>query len=101
MSSIKALLVDDHGIVRAGTRSLLETENDIVVVGEARTASEGISKAGRMTPDVVLMEASTRCEWRGSVSEIMSQSPWVKVLMLTSVIGDEAVISALMAGASG
>ena len=102
MSGIKALLVDDHEIVRARIRTLLVTESDIVVVGECRTGSEGIREVGKRAPDVVLMEA--RLPGASGVEacrDIRSQYPGVRVLLLTSVTGDEAAISVLMAGASG
>ena len=102
MSRIKALLVDDHEIVRARIRALLEAESDIVVVGECRTGSEGIREVGKGAPDVVVMEARLPdASGVEACRDIRSQFPDVRVLMLTSVSDDEAAISVLVAGASG
>jgi DNA-binding NarL/FixJ family response regulator len=56
MSKIRVLIADDHGIVRAGIRSLLEGQRDIQVVGEASSGWEAIEQATRLQPDVVLMD---------------------------------------------
>ncbi len=56
--TIRVLLVDDHAVLRAGLRALLEAEPGIEVVGEAGTGEEGVMKAGQAHPDVVVMDLS-------------------------------------------
>ena len=93
--------MDDHEIVRARIRTLLEAESDIVVVGECRTGFEGIRDAGRRSPDAVIMEARLPdASGVETCRDIRSHFPGGRVLLLTSVSGDEATISVLMAGAS-
>ena len=54
--TIRILIVDDHAVVRSGLKLLLETEEDIVVVGEAGSADEGVRAARLEKPDVVLLD---------------------------------------------
>jgi DNA-binding NarL/FixJ family response regulator len=102
MERLKVLLVDDHEIVRAGIKALLEVEKDIEVVGEAGTAAEGIRRAGYDEPDVVVLDVRLP-DGSGveACREIRSRFPEVKVLMLTSFADEEALMSAILAGASG
>src|SRR5688500_14247926 len=55
---IRILLVDDHAVLRAGLRALLEAEDGLEVVGEAGTGEEGVAMAERLHPDVVVMDLS-------------------------------------------
>jgi DNA-binding NarL/FixJ family response regulator len=56
MSELRVLLVDDHEVVRAGIKALLDAQDDIVVIGEAGTAEEGIRRVGYDEPDVVVLD---------------------------------------------
>ena len=56
MPKLRVLLVDDHEVVRAGIKALLDAQDDMVVVGEAGTAEEGIRRAGFDQPDVVVLD---------------------------------------------
>ena len=102
MSKLKVLLVDDHEIVRAGIRALLDAEDDLVVVGEAGTATEGVRRVGFDEPDVVVLDVRLP-DGSGveACRDIRSRFPNVKVLMLTSFADEEALMSAILAGASG
>ena len=100
--AIRILLVDDHAVVRAGLRSVLETESDFVVVGEAGTVTEGIRRVGYDSPDLVIMDVRLP-DGSGveACREIRSRFPAVKVLMLTTFADEEALVAAILAGASG
>jgi two-component system, NarL family, response regulator DevR len=102
MSKLKVLLVDDHEIVRAGVKALLDAEEDLVVVGEAGTAAEGVRRVGFDEPDVVVLDVRLP-DGSGveACRDIRSRFPDVKVLMLTSFADEEALMSAILAGASG
>jgi two-component system, NarL family, response regulator DevR len=102
MSKLKVLLVDDHEVVRAGIRALLDAEDDILVVGEAGTAADGIRRVGYDEPDVVVLDVRLP-DGSGveACRDILSRFPDVKVLMLTSFADEEALMSAILAGASG
>lgn len=102
MAQLKVLLVDDHEVVRGGIKALLDAQDDMVVVGEAGTAEEGIRRVGYDEPDVVVLDV--RLPDRSGVEacrDIRERFPDVKVLMLTSFADEEALMSAIMAGASG
>ena len=100
--TINLMVVDDHEVVRTGLRAILEPEDDIRVVGEAGSAAEAIREAERLSPDVILMDV--RMAGMNGIEAcrlIKSAHPEVSVLMLTSYSEDNAVISAVVAGASG
>lgn len=99
---MRILLVDDHEIVRKGLRSLLEAEPDLEVVGEAGSAAEALRRVGFDSPDVVVLDVRLP-DGSGveACRDIRSAFPDVKVLMLTSFADEEALMSAILAGASG
>ena len=99
---IRVLLCDDHELVRRGVRTLLEADLTIDVVGEASSADEAIALAAQLEPDVVVMDV--RMPGRSGVEacrDIRSAREATKVVMLTSFTDDEALFTAIMAGASG
>lgn len=102
MEKLRVLLVDDHEVVRAGIRALLDAEDDIVVVGEAGTVAEGVRRVGYDEPNVVVLDVRLP-DGSGveACRDIRSRFPDVKVLMLTSFADEEALMSAILAGASG
>jgi len=101
--TISVFLLDDHEIVRRGVAQLLESEDDIQVIGEAGTAAQAIARIPALRPDVAILdvrlpdgEGVTVCrEIRSGVN------PPPACLMLTSYSDDEALFGAIMAGASG
>jgi len=99
---IRVLIVDDHAVVRLGLRSLLTNSNGFRVVGEAGSASESVTLTGQTRPDVVLMDVRLP---DGSGVEacrrIKQEHPDTRVVMLTSYSDEEAIVGAVMAGASG
>ena len=102
MKPIRVLLVDDHEVVRTGIKSMLDAEDDITVVGEAGTVEDGVRRVGYDDPDVVIMDVRLP-DGSGveACRDILDRFPDVKVLMLTSFADEEALMSAILAGASG
>ena len=101
-STIRVLIVDDHAIVRQGRRALLEAEDDIDVTGDAGSVEEAIRRVGLDEPDLVLMDLQLP-DGTGvdACREIRSRWPETIVLILTSFADDQALYSAIMAGAAG
>jgi DNA-binding NarL/FixJ family response regulator len=102
MTSIRVFLLDDHEVVRRGIRDVLETEPDIEVVGEAGTAAEALARVPAVRPDVAILDVRLPDDDGVSVCrELRSRMPELACLMLTSFGDDEALLSAIMAGAAG
>ena len=102
MSTIRVLVVDDHDLFRRGLREVLEEEDDIEVVGEARDGREAIQKAEELVPDVVFMDLSMPGQSGIEVTAYLTLKwPDVKVLILT--VSEEAadLFRALGVGALG
>jgi DNA-binding NarL/FixJ family response regulator len=100
---IRVLLADDQSLVLAGLRTILETEPDIDVVGQARDGSEAIRLAAELRPDVVLMDIRMPAvDGVVATQQILASGAGpTKVVILTTFDLDEYVYSALRAGASG
>jgi DNA-binding NarL/FixJ family response regulator len=95
-------LLDDHEVVRRGVRELLEAEDDLEVVGEAGTAEEAYGRIPATSPNVAILDVRLPDGDGVEVCrEIRSKHPEIACLMLTSYADDEALFSAIMAGASG
>lgn len=100
--TIRVFLLDDHEIVRRGVRELIETEEDMVVAGEAGTAEEALARIPPTAPDVALLDVRLPDGDGIEVCrEIRSGHDAIACLMLTSYADDEAVYSAILAGAAG
>jgi two-component system response regulator DevR len=100
--SLRVLLVDDHEIVRTGLKAMLDSTEDIEVVAEASTIEEAIRRSAHDNPDVVVLDVRLP-DGSGveACREIRARFPSIKVLMLTSFADEEALMAAIMAGASG
>ena len=99
---VRVFLLDDHEIVRRGLRELLEAEGDLAVVGEAGTAEEALDRIPATRPQVAVLDVRLPDGSGVEVCrEVRSRHPEVQCLMLTSYADDEALFSAIMAGASG
>src|SRR5689334_24834260 len=99
---IRILLVDDHEVVRDGVKSLINANDDMIVVAEAGSVREAIDQAMRTKPDVVVMDVRL-ADGSGieATREIRARLEKTQVLMLTSFADDEALFASIMAGASG
>lgn len=100
--TIRVLLVDDHTVLRAGLRALLEVEDDIVVVGEASTGEEGVEAVTRLKPDVVVMDLTMPgAGGLQALKDIQTLGFGTRVLILTMHSEDEYLLAVLEAGGSG
>jgi DNA-binding NarL/FixJ family response regulator len=96
------LIVDDHGLVREGLRTLLESQDGLHVVGDARTADEALALARRLRPDVVVLDV--RLPDRDGIEicgEIRDLSPETRILMCSGLSDGSALVEAAKAGADG
>jgi DNA-binding NarL/FixJ family response regulator len=99
--SVRVLIADDQSLVRAGFRLVLENHPELEVVGEASNGHEAVHSAGRLDPDVVLMDIRMPgLDGIAATREITARHP-ARVLVLTTYDLDEYVYDALQAGASG
>jgi two-component system, NarL family, response regulator DevR len=100
--AIRILLVDDHEIVRRGIAELIGTQDDLEVVGEAASVAEALARAPHVGADVAILDV--RMPDGNGIElcrELRSQLPDLSCLMLTSYADDEALVDAILAGASG
>jgi two-component system response regulator DevR len=98
----RVFLLDDHEIVRRGLRELLEAEPDFAVVGEAGTAEEALARIPATSPNVAVLDVRLPDGDGVEVCrEVRSRHPEVQCLILTSFADDEALFSAILAGAAG
>jgi DNA-binding NarL/FixJ family response regulator len=99
---MRVFLLDDHEVVRQGLKALLEAEDDLEVVGEAGTAAEALARVPALRPDVAVLDVRLPDGDGISVCrDLKSAMPGLACLMLTSFGDDDALFSAIMAGASG
>ena len=101
-SSLRLLVVDDHEVVRQGLVALLDRREGFEVVAQAGTVAESIEQARAHQPDIVVMDVRLP-DGSGieACREIRAELPGTRVVMLTSYPDEEAVLSAIIAGASG
>ncbi|MFE3857280.1 response regulator [Streptomyces griseorubiginosus] len=99
---IRVFLLDDHEVVRRGVTDLLDAEDDITVVGDAASVEHALARAPAVRPHVAVLDVRlpdgdgiTVCR------ELRSRLPELAVLMLTSFDEEDALLDAIMAGASG
>jgi DNA-binding NarL/FixJ family response regulator len=99
---VRVMIVDDHGIILAGLRSVLQTEVDIAVVADASGVKEAVRKATELKPDVVLMDVKLS-DGSGieATRSIKEACPETQILMLTVYDDQETVLKAVQAGAIG
>jgi len=99
---VRVLIVDDDGLMRAGLRGVLSSDEGIEVVGEAGDGRDGLYRARLLDPDVVLMDVRMPdLDGISATRELLAASPEVKVVVLTTFEQDDYIFGALSAGASG
>jgi DNA-binding NarL/FixJ family response regulator len=99
---IRVLLVDDHAVVRNGLRTFLALQDDIEVVGEAENGKIALAEAGRLEPDVILMDLLMPVmDGVTAIGAIKQAHPTIEIVAVTSFIEEDKVTSALEAGATG
>ncbi len=99
---IRVLIADDHAIVRRGLVAFLELQEDIEVAGEAADGEQAVAAAGRLRPDVVLMDlVMPNVDGIEEIRRIGEASPETRVVVLTSFADDERMFAAILAGAAG
>lgn len=99
---IRVVLADDHTIVRQGLRSLLASEPDIAVAGEASDGREAVALCAKLRPDVVIMDvAMPGLNGVDATRQVRKESPSTRVLILSMYAHEEHVRSAIRAGANG
>lgn len=99
---MKILIADDHPLFRGGVRNLLNTTDDLQMVGEASTGEEAVEKAAELLPDIILMDI--RMPGLNGIEAtrlIMEKHPNIHILLLTMFKDDKSVFTAMRAGAKG
>jgi len=102
MEKIRVIIADDHAVVREGTRHILEQEQDLEVVGEARDGVEAVALVEALHPDVAIVDISMPAMGGIEATErIKASRPGTAVLIFTSYDDDRYVFALLAAGAAG
>ncbi|WP_370943595.1 response regulator [Amycolatopsis sp. cg5] len=99
---IKVFLVDDHEVVRRGVADLLDSAEDLLVIGEAATYAQSLARIPALCPDVAVLDI--RLPDGNGIElcrELRSRLPELNCLMLTSFTDEQAMLDAILAGASG
>src|SRR5215212_5493472 len=96
---IRILIVDDHAIVRKGLRTLITSEPDMEIAGEAADGIEAVLKARALHPDVILLDmVMPRLDGLGAIQQIKQETPHARILVLTSFAEDDKLFPAIKAG---
>lgn len=102
MTPLRVLIAEDHAVVREGTRQILEQDQGIAVVGEAADGATAVELAGRLEPDVILLDLHMpRMNGIEATRRIVAAQPGAAVLILSAYDDEDYVSAALEAGASG
>ena len=100
--SIRIVVADDHPVVRFGVRNMLMSEPGFEVVGEAEDGDDALTQTLELEPDILLLDLlMPRLPGLEAMRAIMTRSPRVKIVLLTSTISQQQIIEALQIGARG
>jgi DNA-binding NarL/FixJ family response regulator len=101
-ANIRIVVADDHPVVRFGVRNMLQNEPGFDVIGEAEDGDDAITQTLELEPDILLLDlAMPRLPGLEAMRAIMTKSPRVKIVLLTSTISVQQIIEALQIGARG
>jgi NarL family two-component system response regulator YdfI len=101
-TQIRILVADDHLIVREGLRLILETDEEMKLVGEAVNGQEAVELAGQLKPNVILMDLRMPIlDGLSAIEIIRKQEPEIAIVILTNFNEDEMMVKGLTAGARG
>ena len=96
------MIVDDQDLVRVGLRTVVEAERDMTLIGDYANAESALTNVERLQPDVVMMGVRmSGIDGIEACRQILDRLPDAKVVILTSRIDEDTVVSSIMAGASG
>lgn len=102
MTKIRLLIVDDHAVVRRGVRALLETENDLAIIGEAEDGEAALKQIRALKPDVILLDmVMPKLDGIEVIRQAVAEGLRPRILVLTSFAADDKVFPAIKAGALG
>jgi len=99
---IRLLIVDDHALIRKGLQALINTEPGMEIIGEADNGREAVRLARQLSPDVIILDLMLPLmNGIEAITQIKQDNPHARILILTSFVDDDKVISAIKAGAMG
>jgi DNA-binding NarL/FixJ family response regulator len=99
---VRILIVDDHPVVRDGLAAILNTQDDLLVVGEAASGAEAIAKEAELKPDVILLDLEMpEMDGVETLRRLREIRPELKAIVFTAYDSDERILGALQAGAQG
>ncbi len=102
MEKIRILMADDHPVVRAGIRGMLETQDEFQVIAEAENGREAFEQIAKIKPDVVLMDLRMpEMDGVEAIGRIKEKYPDINILVLTTYDTDADIVRAVEAGATG
>jgi two-component system, NarL family, nitrate/nitrite response regulator NarL len=102
LHQIRIVIADDHPVARIGVKNMLQSDPDLEVIGEASDGDEAITATLELLPDILLLDVQMpRLPGLEAMRAIMSGSPTVKIVLLTSTITSQQIIEALQIGARG